>query len=504
MAAEQRSGEAGDKGLREGALGFLSGVVIGVASTAPGYSLAAVLGGIVFVTGMGVHAPAILLISFIPMLFIATAFYYLNKADPDCGTTFSWCTRAFGPWVGWIAGWAVLAADIIVMANLADIAGLYSWILIGQDSPSKLAVMTVGVVWMIAMTYICYVGIEASARTQYGLLAMELFTLVLFAIVALYKVATTNISHELTPSLEWFNPFGLSQSALAAGVILGIFIYWGWDSTVNVNEESADPTEGPGKAAVVSTVVLLGVYVLVAVAAQAYHGTGFLINNRDDVLSALGKDVFGSPLDKILIIAVLTSASASCQTTILPATRSALSMAAKRAAPTTFGTIHPKNLTPSVATIWMGVISVAWYIGLKEISDDVLYDAVAALGMMIAFYYGITGFACPVYFRRELGTRPRPFILAGVLPVLGGIALFWALYKQTADGINPNPADSSIWLGHFSPADVIGIGFFLLGFILMFGMWVADKTFFRRRPEVAPAGFLDAAAPEPVADAVTL
>jgi hypothetical protein len=123
---------------------------------------------------------------------------------------------------------------------------------------------------------------------------------------------------------------------------------------------------------------------------------------------------------------------------------------------------------------------------------------------MIAFYYGITGFACPVYFRRELGTRPRPFILAGVLPVLGGIALFWALYKQTADGINPNPADSSIWLGHFSPADVIGIGFFLLGFILMFGMWVADKTFFRRRPEVAPAGFLDAAAPEPVADAVTL
>ena len=107
-------------------------------------------------------------------------------------------------------------------------------------------------------------------------LAMELFTLVLFAIVALFKVATMNIHGSITPSLEWFNPFNLSQSALAAGVILGIFIYWGWDSTVNVNEESADPTEGPGKAAVVSTVVLLGVYVLVGVAAQAYHGAGFL------------------------------------------------------------------------------------------------------------------------------------------------------------------------------------------------------------------------------------
>ena len=503
MAAVPEQGGAGEKGLKEGALGFLSGVVIGVASTAPGYSLAAVLGGIALVAGISVHAPAILLISFVPMLFIATAFYYLNKADPDCGTTFSWCTRAFGPWVGWMAGWAVLAADIIVMANLADIAGLYSWILVGQNAPSRLAVMTVGIIWMVAMTYIVYVGIEASARTQYGLLGMELATLAIFSVIALYKVATMDIRGEITPSLEWFNPFSLSSSALAAGVILGIFIYWGWDSTVNVNEESADPTEGPGKAAVFSTVVLLGIYVLVGVAAQAYHGVGFLKANSDDVLSSLGTDVLGSPWDKLLIIAVLTSASASCQTTILPATRSALSMAAKRAAPKTFGTVHPEYLTPSVATIWMGVISVAWYIGLKLISDNVLYDAVAGLGMMIAFYYGITGFACPVYFRRELHSRPRPILLAGVAPIIGGIVLFWALYKSIADGVNPNPADSTIWLGHFSPSVVIGVGFFLIGFVLMFGMWTADKTFFRRRPEVAPDGFLHAAAPEPVPDAVT-
>ena len=206
---------------------------------------------------------------------------------------------------------------------------------------------------------------------------MELLTLAIFAMIALWKVATMDISGEITPSLEWFNPFSLSSSALAAGVILGIFIYWGWDSTVSVNEESADPTEGPGKAAVVSTVVLLGIYVLVAVAAQAYHGVGFLKANSDDVLSSLGTDVLGSPWDKLLIIAVLTSASASCQTTILPATRSALSMAAKRAAPKRSARSTRSFLTPSTATIWMGVISVAWYVGLKLISDNVLYDAVA-------------------------------------------------------------------------------------------------------------------------------
>jgi hypothetical protein len=74
--------------------------------------------------------------------------------------------------------------------------------------------------------------------------------------------------------------------------------------------------------------------------------------------------------------------------------------------------------------------------------------------------------------------------------------LFWALYKSIRDGIDPNPGSSTIWLGHFAPSVVIGGGFFLLGFILMFGMWATDRTFFRRRPEVAPAGFLNPAAPD--------
>ena len=112
-----------DKGLKKNALGFVSSVVIGVASTAPGYSLAAVL--TLVVAAVGVQAPAILILAFLPMLFIAASYYYMNRADPDCGTTFSWVTRALGPWTGWIGGWAIIVADVIVMANLAQIAGLY-------------------------------------------------------------------------------------------------------------------------------------------------------------------------------------------------------------------------------------------------------------------------------------------------------------------------------------------------------------------------------------------
>src|ERR1700689_5521014 len=87
------SAQAFDKGLKTNAIGYMSNLVIAVASTAPAYSMAATLGFVMVVGGIGLQAPAIILIAFLPMLFIAAAYKYMNKADPDCGTTFTWATR---------------------------------------------------------------------------------------------------------------------------------------------------------------------------------------------------------------------------------------------------------------------------------------------------------------------------------------------------------------------------------------------------------------------------
>ena len=313
------------KGLKDNALGFVSSVVIGVASTAPGYSLAASLGFIAAVAGIGLQSPAILLLAFIPMAMIAASYYWMNRAHPDCGTTFSWVTLGIGPWAGWLGGWAIVVADIIVMANLAQIAGKYTFLLFDWDSAanSTAAVTALGVGWIVVMTAICYIGIELSARTQVVLLGFEIVTLAIFAVVALVKVASGDAAPtSIDPSISWLNPFEISSfSALTGGILIAIFIYWGWDSAVTVNEETQDAHSTPGRAAVTSTVLLLLIYVVVAVAAQAYVGVDALVKNQDDVLSFLGKDVFGSPLDKILIIAVLTSASRA-STSPIPRTRS--------------------------------------------------------------------------------------------------------------------------------------------------------------------------------------
>src|SRR3954447_3754130 len=257
--------ETPDKGLKADAIGYVSNLVISVASVAPGYSLAATLGFVVAVAGL--QAPAVFLVAFVPMLLVAYAYRYFNEADPDSGTTFSWVTRAFGPGLGWVGGWAIIVADIVVMANLAQIAGSYTFLLFDWTSAaaSVAAVTAVGVLWIGIMTAICYIGIELSVRTQVFLLSAEVITLAAFAVVALVKVASGDAGpHAIDPSFSWINPFEISSfSALSGGVLLGVFIYWGWDSGVAVNEESKDANEGPGKAAVLSTVLLLLIYLIV-------------------------------------------------------------------------------------------------------------------------------------------------------------------------------------------------------------------------------------------------
>jgi amino acid transporter len=493
-----------DKGLKKGAIGYISNIVIGVASTAPAYSLATTLGAIVLVTGVGVHAPAVLLVAFLPMLLVASAYKYLNRADPDAGTTFAWTTRAFGPSMGWMNGWAIFLADVIVMVSLADIAAEYTFKLFGfsELGESKAAIIIASVLWIVLMTWICYRGIELSAKLQTALLGVEVAILAIFSVVALVKVyggvaplhSTVEghavVYHSIKPTLDWFNPFAMKFGDLFVALLIGFFIYWGWDSGVAVNEESEDPANGPGKAAVISTVLLVVIYVIVTAAAQSYHGVSFLGDNESDVLNALGKEVLGGTLNKLLIITVLTSASASTQTTILPTARTTLSMAHWKAVTSLLGRVHKRFLTPTVSTIGFGLLSIIITIVILLLSESVLLDSISAVGFPICFYYGWTGIACAVYYRKELTKSARNFFLLGAGPFIGGVAMFGVFYKALVYYGHQENVSSKEIAGITLPI-WMGVGGMVLGLIVMIFSRPVFKEFFSRKAETAPAGILD-------------
>ncbi|MFG2883387.1 amino acid permease [Streptomyces sp. NPDC048297] len=473
----------GRKGLKKDALGLFSSVVMGLASTGPAYSLAATLG--IIVARVGLQAPIVIILAFVPMLLVAYAFRELNASNADCGTTFTWATRAFGPRTGWMGGWGLVVADVIVMASLAEIAATYGYRLVGQVAlaQDRLWTTVLGVVWIAVVTAISYVGIAFSTAVQRWLLCLEVAMLLVLAVAALVRVYTDPPAAAIHVSASWFNPFEVpSMSALTSGVLAGVFIYWGWDTAFSVNEETVDSTRIPGRAAVLSTVLLLAMYALVSTAAQSFAGVGTTgvglanVDNADNVFAGLGAAVFGGDgtgilLARLLILMVLTSALASAQTTILPLARTVFSMAVHKAVPARFARIHRRFLTPTWATLGMGVAAIALLLLLTAFSMNILVDSVDSVGLAIAFQYGLTGFACVWYHRKVLTRSPKDLICKGVLPGLGGlimVALF--LYAAFVVYANPHYGATSVDLplvGRTGGVTVLGLGALLIGLVLM-------------------------------------
>ena len=483
-----------EKGLKKNAIGFVDGLCIGLASTAPAYSLAAVIGSIV--VAVGVHAPGVLLLSFVPMFFIAAAFFYMNRVDTDCGTTFSWVTRALGPYMGWIGGWAICTTGILVVGSLADVSAYYFYDLVGLTYDggkplykSEVAVALLAVAIIAVMTTICVIGTELSAHLQRFLTFFQVGALLVFAGAVFVRLIFDKVPDaSISPELSWFSPFGVEYSAILSGVLLSVFIYWGWESAVNLSEESKDSSRGPGLAGLSSTVILLGTYVAVTVALIAYAGLNKVAKFDDDagVLGAVAEVALGSTLGKLLVIAVIISGISSAQTTILPGSRTSLSMAAAGALPKKFASIHPRYLTPAFGTIVVGALATLWYIPGKLISENFLFDSLSALSLMIAFYYGLTGFACAIYWRHELTDSVKNFLFIGVAPLIGAVMLFYLLYESALDLADPKAS--------YSGSEAFGLGVplvialvFTLGGLLLMALWrlfgpERAKEFFGRHP----------------------
>ncbi|MGD9529774.1 APC family permease [Pseudonocardia sp.] len=479
-----------DKGLSHGQVGLWSGVTLGISSVAPAYTLTATLGLVVLAVGL--KMPAIFIAGFIPMLLTAYAYRELNRVAPDCGTSFTWATKAFGTYVGWMCGWGLVIATVIVLSNLAGVAVTFFYLFIARLfnneaiadlATNKVVNVATCLAFVAIATYIAYRGITTTIHVQVVLVGFQMIVLALFVIMAFIGAPS---SPGFTPfSLDWLNPFtGLELSAFVAGLTGSIFAFWGWDVCLTVNEESKDADKTPGRAALVAVVAILMTYLLVAIAAIVYAGVGSeglgLANEEtsDNVFGALAEPVMGSWPALLLFLAVLASSAASLQTTFIPASRTLLAMGAYRAIPTRFAHMHSRFHTPSFATIAAGVGTAVFYAVLTFLSESVLYDTIASLGIMICFYYGLTAFACVWYFRRELFTNASSIVFKLLCPLVGGAILAWVFYISVRDSFDPGYG-SGASIGGVGLVFILAVGILGLGAVLMLVWRMIDPAFFR-------------------------
>ena len=186
----------------------------------------------------------------------------------------------------------------------------------------------------------------------------------------------------------------------------------------------------------------------------------------------------------MVLISVATSAIASTQTTIIPASRTALSMARRHALPPRLGHISPRYRTPDVSTWLVAAIAIVWYVGIYQLSENALFDSLTALSLLIAFYYALTGVACAIYHRQHLTDSVKNFVFIGVGPVVGALLLTWLLVLSVRDMSDPaNSYSGQAWFG-FGPPLVIGVFIFLVGIAFMFYWRAQDGRFWLERPSL--------------------
>ncbi|HET8961502.1 APC family permease [Nocardioides sp.] len=478
-----------DKGLSEGAVGLFGGTVLGISSVAPAYALTATVG--ILVAEAGAKMPVIIIAGFVPMFLAAYAYRELNKVAPDCGTSFTWTTKAFGPYLGWLGGWAAIMATVIVLSNLAGVAVQFFYQFLGDvldngtvsDLWENRAVNVVTCLIFLAIaTWVAYRGITTTERVQIVLVLFQLAVLLVFALAAFAKAGDSDTG--LSFSMSWFSLEGLTLSAFIAGLSGSIFAFWGWDTALTVNEESVDADKTPGRAALLCVLSILLTYLIVAIALQMYAGVGDeglgLANEEisENVFGALARPVLGQPLDLVLFLAVLASSAASLITTFLPTSRTMLAMGVYRAFPKSFARIHAEYKTPSYATIAAGVGAGVFYAVMTFLSERVLTDTIYSLGIMICFYYGLTAFACIWYFRKELLNDVSSFVFKLLFPLLGGLGLAWVFVVTLRDSASPDYG-SGASIGGVGLVLILGLGLILVGVLFMLWRRAVDPAYFR-------------------------
>ncbi|KAB1652227.1 APC family permease [Pseudoclavibacter chungangensis] len=498
------AGGLSSKGLSAGKVGAFAGAVIGVSCIAPAYTLTSGIGPTV--SEVGVQTPAILLVGFIPMLLVVFGYRELNSAMPDSGTTFTWATRAFGPWIGWMGGWGLVTATILVLSNLAAVAVDFLFILLAQvfgdptlaDLTRELWInIPITALFVAVAAWISYRGVEATKIVQYVLVAFQVLALGWFVVAGIVQINTGNAFDYTPVEPSWFNPFAVGDlSLVVAGLSLSIFMFWGWDTVITMNEEAKDPNKTPGRAAMLTILAIVIIYIVITVVVIAYAGVsvdGELSvgnpANQESIFAVLSSPIMG-PFAVLMSIAILSSSAASLQSTMVSPSRTLLAMGHYGALPPSFGRISPRFKSPAVATVWSAGAAIGFYVVMRILSENALWDTITALGLMVCFYYGVTGLACVWFFRKQLFESTRAIFFRLVFPLLGGLILLALFVKTAIDSWSPSYGSGSAIFATSYDAEgvaqdgiglvfVLGIGVLLLGVVIMIVQAVRNPAFFR-------------------------
>ncbi len=449
--------------LKAGALSFAESLVMGVAGSAPGYTIAvttAVLLGVA-----GTLSPGALLIFAVPMFGIAVAFRELNRLDTSAGAAFQWTSVHFGKFWGYFSGWALLVASMIFMVTGSLPLATATLDFIDPALTQQVVLSAViASAWFIVIAIVLIIGIEVTSRVQLVMTGVELVILTAVALAALVHAMRFGPVNAL--SWRGFG-FGYSAAGFADTALVVVFFYWGWDVTANLAEETKDAEENAGLGGLLSIFVTIAYYLAFVLSALALFSVGRASSLSTNIIYDIAVTAgLGRTGGLLASAAVILSSIATLETTMLQFSRTLFAMGRDGAMPHAFGLVDARTRTPVRAMyVLTGTgLALLWGASLMPTINSIIQDGVRAVGILVAYYYGLAGLVAFWVFRDLRRTSMLRWTGACIFPALSGVALILlGAYAMTT----------------FDPVtNIVGVG----------GL-VAGIVFFRpRRPSLNGAG----------------
>ena len=459
--------------LEPNAIGATQDMVIGMANSAPTVSVGLTLATLTAAAAYAV-GPVIILTA-IPMLIIANAYRRLNLWNANCGASFEWVGRAINPYLGFLTGWLMIAGSLV---------GAISGVVV--LAPSVLAIFNVAATstWpnilistavILLVLVVAVVGIRITARTQVSMAIVEYTILLGFAITGFVLVLGHH--HGTFPITRgWLSPSGIGgKGSLAAGFLIAVFMYTGWDATVYVNEEVTQRRRNPGRAAVMAVALLAIIYTVSEMGLAGTVSPARLQKNSSSALVYIAQSLGGGGWAKVMALSLALSVIASTGTAVVIIARMVYGMASHRVLPPVLANVNRRFSTPAVASVVIGLILIAatWVYLLSGSIANVFTQVIDVTGLLYAGFYVLTALSAIVYYRRRVLSNAGDAVLVGILPLAAAGFLVWIVVKSLLAA----PA-SQVW-------SVVGI--VAAGVVLMFvARFVLRSPFFGLPRESAP------------------
>jgi len=426
----QPQGAAIPARLEPDAIGVGQDTIIGVSNSAPVATMGLVLAGLAAATAYGVVLPMVLCA--MAMLVIANSYRRLNLWNANCGASFEWVGRTINPYLGFFTGWLMLAANLIGSIAAAVVLGPSVLAIFGANANAKWPNVFIATGVIVVMLVIGVLGIRPTAATQVVLAVIEYGILILFSVWGL--VAVLNHHPGTYPiTRDWFSATGIGgKGSLAAGLLIAVFLFAGWDGTIYVNEEVKHRRINPGRAAVLAVAILAVLYILAQLGLQGVVSPAKLQANSSSAMTYVAQALGGSGWAKVMALALALSVASSVGLGIVVLARITYGMAGRRVLPPILGQVNRRFATPAIATVVIGVVTVAatWAYLLSGPVSNLFTQLINVTGLLFASYYILTAVATIAYYRRRLLSHPRDAFMAGVLPLAAAAFLCWIVFRS--------------------------------------------------------------------------